>query len=35
MEVYKLENAEDEGTVLVDVESLEEAGTQQGGQLQE
>ena len=31
MEVYKLEESEEEDTVLVGVESLEEPGTQQGG----
>ena len=35
MEEYKLEKPEEEVTVLVSVGSSEEAGTQQGGQLQE
>ena len=33
MEVYKLEESEEEDTVLVGVESSEEVGTQQEGQL--
>ena len=35
VEVYKLEESKEEVTVLVDVGSPEEAGTQEGGQLQE
>ena len=35
MEVYQLEESEEEVVVLVGVESSEEAGTQQGEQLQE
>ena len=35
MEVYKLEELEEDDTVLVGVGSPEEAGTQHGGQLQE
>ena len=35
MEVYKLEEFKEKDTVLVGLGSPEEAGTQQGGQLQE
>ena len=35
MKVYQLEESEDEVTVLVGMGSPEEAGMQQGGQLQE
>ena len=35
MEVYQLEESEDEVTVTVDVGSPKKAGTQQGGKLQE
>ena len=35
MEVYKLEEFKEEVTASKDVESSEEIGTQQGGQLQE
>ena len=35
MEIYQLEEYEEEFTVLVDVGSPRKAGTQQGGKLQE
>ena len=35
MEVYKIEEFEEDGTVLVGVGPPEEAGIRQGGQLQE